>query len=134
MPVSPPVAMPAATVPIAPERTSPKSGAPKTDPNFAGAKPAPGVEATPAPPTWRPEEVLPIGDGLGVGPVSDQGIVKEAIYPGYIGWVMHEGTRWKACLDLPWRQLYLPVDTPVRVLGRLDGTNILVVQPIRGAA
>ncbi len=134
MPVSPPVATPAATVPTAPERTSPKSGAPKTDSNFAGAKPAPGVEATPAPPTWRPEEVLPIGDGLGVGPVSDQGIVKEAIYPGYIGWVMHEGTRWKACLDLPWRQLYLPVDTPVRVLGRLDGTNILVVQPIRGAA
>jgi hypothetical protein len=76
---------------------------------------------------------LPITDVLGVGPVSDHGVVKEAIYPGYTGWIMHEGTRWKACLDLPWRQLHLPVDTPVRVMGRLDGTNILVVQPIRVA-
>ncbi|MFQ3635492.1 MAG: CHAT domain-containing protein [Cyanobacteriota bacterium] len=132
-PVSMPTAPPAATVPTAPERTTPEYSAPQTDPDSAGAKPAPGVEATPAPLNWLPEEVLPISDVLGVGLVSDQGIVKEAIYPGYTGWVMHEGTRWKACLDLPWRQLYLPVDTPVRVLGRLDGTNILVVQPMRVA-
>lgn len=131
--ISTPAAVPAAAVPTAPERTSPEYSAPKADPNSAAIKPAPGAEATPAPLTWLPEEVLPIGDVLGVGPVSDQGIVKAAIYPGYTGWVMHEGTRWKACLDLPWRQLYLPVDTPVRVLGRLDGTNILVVQPMRVA-
>lgn len=126
----PTATVPAATVPTAPERTSPEYSAPTRDPNPAEAKPAPSAEATPAPLTWLPEEVLPITDVLGVG-VSDRGVVKEAIYPGYTGWVMHEGTRWKACLDLPWRQLHLPVDTPVRVLGRLDGTNILVIEPIR---
>lgn len=128
-----PPAPTAPTAPTAPERTSPEYSAPTPDPSSAEAKPAPGIEATPAPLTWLPEEVLPITDVLGVGPVSDQGVVKEAIYPGYTGWIMHEGTRWKACLDLPWRQLHLPVDTPVRVMGRLDGTNILVVQPIRVA-
>ncbi|GAB4133468.1 MAG: hypothetical protein Fur0046_04260 [Cyanobacteria bacterium J069] len=115
--------------PIAPERTAPEYSEPQQE-----AKPetklASGVEASAAPLTWLPEEVLPIGDALGFGPVSDQATVKDAIHPGYTGWVLHEGIRWKACLDLPWRQLYLPVEAPVRVLGRLDGTNMLIVAPL----
>jgi hypothetical protein len=137
VPLAPTALMPTATPPATPERTNPeysdaKYGDSKADAIASDARPAPSVEATPAPLDWLPEEVLPISDALGiVGPISDQGVVKEAIHPGYTGWIMHEGTRWKACLDLPWRQLYLPVDAPVRVLGRLDGTNILVVQPVR---
>lgn len=77
--------------------------------------------------SWLPEEVQPIPDTVGLA--SDHGIVKEALYPGYVGWVMHEGVRWKACLDVPLRHLYLPVDTAVRVLGRLNGTNMLIVVP-----
>ncbi|GAB4478715.1 MAG: hypothetical protein OHK0037_40760 [Elainellaceae cyanobacterium] len=138
-PSAPTAPMPTTTPPAVPERTNPEYSDSqysqyrdaKADAIASEARLAPSVEATPAPLAWLPEEVLPIGDALGtVGPISDQGVVKEPIHPGYTGWVMHEGTRWKACLDLPWRQLYLPVDTPVRVLGRLDGTNILVVQPI----